>query len=152
MHLSKLRTSRFSESGQLIGFYLVCFIFSADLAFNVRKWDCVYKFDSRLFFRRGISGVTVVCGRIIPTVEWSACCLISKSTPRTIVLSRNNYRFAEKFFMILQIAHWLHTYAELYLQKVKKVSKIRPEQCGIWTITTLVYFKPLTAKDTEFFS
>ncbi|XP_055345472.1 translocating chain-associated membrane protein 1-like [Paramacrobiotus metropolitanus] len=82
MHLSKLRTSRFSESAQLIGFYLVAFVWSVDLAISkgyITKYSTIW--DNYPHARMD---------------------------------------FAEKFFMILQIAHWLHTYAELYFQKVKK--------------------------------
>jgi translocating chain-associated membrane protein 1 len=82
MHLSKLRTSRFSESGQLIGFYLICLVWSADLAFN-----------------KGY---------------FTNCKTLWENYPHS------RLEFAEKFFMILQIAHWIHTYPELYFQKVKK--------------------------------
>lgn len=82
LHLSKLRTSRFSESAQLLCFYLVSLIWSVDLIVG-RGYLSNYR-------------------------------LVWENYPHSKML------FQEKFFMVLQIAHWLHTFAELYLQKVKK--------------------------------
>ncbi|GAV03394.1 hypothetical protein RvY_13823 [Ramazzottius varieornatus] len=82
LHLSKLRTSRFSESAQLVCFYLITFIWAVDL----------------------------MVGRGYLTNHRT----VWENYPHSKML------FHEKFFMVLQLAHWVHTYAELYLQKVKK--------------------------------
>ncbi|OQV21749.1 Translocating chain-associated membrane protein 1 [Hypsibius exemplaris] len=82
LHLSKLRTSRFAESAQLVCFYIITLVWSVDLA----------------IFRNYLSNFKGL---------W-------ENYPHA------RMAFPEKFFCILQIAHWIHTYAELYLQKVKK--------------------------------
>ena len=35
-------------------------------------------------------------------------------------------RFWVKFYFIIQLAYWLHSYPELYFQKIKKVAILFP--------------------------
>lgn len=82
LHLSKIKHSKFNESGQLLTFYIVSLIWALDL---IRR-DRV----SRLSFAETIGG---------PQAEMSQ---------------------GIKLYFIIQIAYWLHSIPEFYLQRIKK--------------------------------
>jgi len=82
LHLSKVKQSKFNESGQLLIFYAAAVMWGADVILR-----------EGLFFN--ISAIW----RDYPNVAMT---------------------FMFKFFFIVQIAYWLHSYPELYFQKVKR--------------------------------
>ncbi|ESO83155.1 hypothetical protein LOTGIDRAFT_133925 [Lottia gigantea] len=87
MHLSKVKHSKFNESGQLLAFYITSALFGVDIIY-------------RESYLMGISRL------------WD-------NYPHA------NFPFLVKFYFILQIAYWIHTFPELYFQKVKK-DEMRP--------------------------
>jgi len=82
LHLSKVKMSKFNESGQLLIFYLISVLWGADV-----------------IFREGLFFNVSALWKDYPNV------------PMT---------FMFKFFFIVQLSYWLHSYPELYFQKVKK--------------------------------
>ncbi len=85
LHLSKIKHSKFNDSGQLLSFYLVSILWAGDILLRENL------FNIRLLWEG------------YPHVHM-------------------NFMF--KFFYIVQIAYWLHTYPELYFQKVRNKSNI----------------------------
>lgn len=82
LHLSKIKHSKFNESGQLLIFYLVSIVWAIE---------------------------------------------IIRREPNLLTISNlwNNYPHLEmshlfKFYFIIQISFWIHSFPELYFQKVKK--------------------------------
>ncbi|KAL3892312.1 hypothetical protein ACJMK2_004528 [Sinanodonta woodiana] len=81
MHLSKVKHSKFNESGQLMVFYLISAVWGIDLIvresfFNINQlWE---------------------------------------GYPHA------NMTFVFKFYFIIQISYWIHSFPELYFQKLKK--------------------------------
>lgn len=82
LHLSKVKMSKFNESGQLLMFYITAVLWGGDVIFR----------DGLLF---NISALW----KDYPVVQMT---------------------FLFKFFFIIQISYWLHSYPELYFQKVKR--------------------------------
>jgi len=82
MHLSKVKHSKFNESGQLVIFYAVSAIWGLDLIIREK-------------FAVNISKL------------WEGYPHI-------------NLPFWLKFYYIIQLAYWVHSYPELYFQKIKK--------------------------------
>jgi len=82
LHLSKVKQSKFNESGQLLIFYLAAVLWGGDV-----------------IFREGLLFNVSALWRDYPNVAMM---------------------FMFKFFFIVQIAYWLHSYPELYFQKVKR--------------------------------
>lgn len=82
VRLSKTKTSKFNESGQLLAFYIVSIIWSI----NIFKEEGY--FQSLSFFWSGYPHVGIT--------------------------------FWTKMFFIIQMSYWIHTFPELYFQKVKK--------------------------------
>ncbi|XP_074600947.1 translocating chain-associated membrane protein 1 [Brevipalpus obovatus] len=82
MHLSKIKHSKFNESGQLLVFYVMSVIWAIEI---IRR-------DGYL---------------------WS----ISKLW---VDYPHQEMSYLFKFYFIIQIAYWLHSFPELYFQKVKK--------------------------------
>lgn len=82
LHLSKVKQSKFNESGQLLIFYLAAVLWGGDV-----------------IFREGFLFNVSALWRDYPNVAMT---------------------FMFKFFFIVQIAYWLHSYPELYFQKVKR--------------------------------
>ncbi|KAK6167765.1 hypothetical protein SNE40_021720 [Patella caerulea] len=82
MHLSKVKHSKFNESGQLLAFYFASAAWGVDII--VREG-----------YLMGISRL------------WD-------NYPHC------NFPFVVKFYFIIQIAYWIHTFPELYFQKIKK--------------------------------
>jgi translocating chain-associated membrane protein 1 len=82
MHLSKVKHSKFNESGQLVIFYAVSAIWGIDLILREKLFPNI----SRLW----------------------------EGYPHV------NVPFWIKFYYIIQLAYWIHSYPELYFQKIKK--------------------------------
>jgi len=82
LHLSKVKQSKFNESGQLLIFYAAAVLWGGDM-----------------IFREGLLFNVSALWRDYPNVAMT---------------------FLFKFFFIIQIAYWLHSYPELYFQKVKR--------------------------------
>ena len=82
LHLSKIKHSKFNESGQLLSFYLVSILWATEI---IRREGYL----------------------------WS----ISKLW---IDYPYHHMSYIFKFYFIIQISYWLHTFPELYLQKIKK--------------------------------
>lgn len=82
LHLSKIKHSKFNESGQLLMFYLVSVAWGVEI---IRREGYLASISSL----------------------WT-------DYPHTEM----SYLF--KFYFIIQIAYWLHSFPELYFQKVKK--------------------------------
>lgn len=82
LHLSKIKHSKFNESGQLLIFYLVSVVWAVEI---VRREGYLFSI-SKLW------------------VDY----------PHT----QMSYLF--KFYFIVQIAYWIHSYPELYFQKIKR--------------------------------
>ena len=85
LHLSKIKHTKFNESGQLLSFYLVSILWAGDILLR-----------ENLFSIR----------------------MLWEGYPHI------HMNFMFKFFFIVQIAYWLHTYPELYFQKVQSRSYI----------------------------
>ncbi|KAL5013825.1 hypothetical protein ScPMuIL_008095 [Solemya velum] len=81
MHLSKVKHSKFNESGQLLAFYISSAVWGADI-----------------IIREGYININNL---------W-------ENYPHA------NLPFVVKFFYIIQIAYWIHSFPELYFQKAKK--------------------------------
>lgn len=82
MHLSKVKHSKFNESGQLLIFYAVSAVWGIEMMIR----DDVLGNISNLW----------------------------ENYPHSTM------PFVVKFYYIIQISYWLHSYPELYFQKVKK--------------------------------
>jgi translocating chain-associated membrane protein 1 len=82
MHLSKVKHSKFNESGQLVVFYAASALWGLDIILREK-------------YALNISKL------------WEGYPHI-------------NLPFWLKFYYIIQLAYWLHSYPELYFQKVKK--------------------------------
>ena len=82
LHLSKIKHSKFNESGQLLVFYLVSVIWGAEIL-RRENW---------------LSSLTSLWTNY-PHLEMS-------------------YMF--KFYFIIQLSYWLHSFPELYFQKIKR--------------------------------
>ncbi|ELU13900.1 hypothetical protein CAPTEDRAFT_175940 [Capitella teleta] len=82
MHLSKVKHSKFNESGQLLAFYAMSAIWGANIIIQEN-------------FLTSISNL------------WEG-------------YPHAQLPFIIKFYFILQLAYWVHSYPELYFQKVKK--------------------------------
>lgn len=82
MHLSKVKHSKFNESGQLLVFYAASAIWGMDIIIRENYASNI----SRLW----------------------------EGYPHI------NLPFVVKFYYVLQLAYWVHSYPELYFQKVKK--------------------------------
>lgn len=97
VHLSKTKTAKFNESGQLVVFALFSTIFA---------------------------------GYVISQEEYlTKISLLWQDYPS----AHQAMPFLMKFFFILQIAYWLHTFPEFYFQKAKK------EEIRSRTITAIIY-------------
>lgn len=81
MHLSKIKHSKFNESGQLLFFYFVSAAWGADL-----------------IVRENFLNINSL---------WEG-------------YPHANLGFVNKFYYIIQLAYWLHSFPELYFQKTKK--------------------------------
>ncbi|XP_037081809.1 translocating chain-associated membrane protein 1-like isoform X1 [Pollicipes pollicipes] len=84
LHLSKTRHSRFTESGQLLVFYLVSVAWGGHIIYREKI----------------LTNITSL---------W-------EDYPD----SHTQMMFMYKFFFVTQISYWLHTFPELYFQKVRK--------------------------------
>jgi len=82
LHLSKVKMSKFNESGQLFIFYLSSVFWGGDV-----------------IYREGLLFNISALWRDYPIIQMT---------------------FLFKFFFIIQISYWLHSYPELYFQKVKR--------------------------------
>lgn len=82
LHLSKVKQSKFNESGQLLIFYMTSVLWGGDV-----------------IFREGLLFNVSALWRDYPNVAMT---------------------FMFKFFFIVQLAYWLHSYPELYFQKIKR--------------------------------
>jgi len=82
MHLSKVKHSKFNESGQLMLFYAFSAIWGIDL---------------------------IVREKFVPNIS-----KLWEGYPHI------NMPFWVKFYYIIQLAYWIHSYPELYFQKIKK--------------------------------
>lgn len=82
LHLSKVKQSKFNESGQLLIFYVISALWGGDV-----------------ILREGLFFNVSTLWRDYPNVTMP---------------------FMFKFFFIVQLAYWLHSYPELYFQKIKR--------------------------------
>ncbi|XP_023567656.1 translocating chain-associated membrane protein 2 isoform X1 [Octodon degus] len=118
LHLSKVKHSKFNESGQLAVFHLSsvtwCFYVVVTVLWRPRPWHshaCLqdHKIDALCLAAGGlVFPATAEEGYITnPRSLW-------EDYPH-VYLS-----FQVKFFYLCQLAYWLHTLPELYFQKVRK--------------------------------
>ena len=82
LHLSKVKHSKFNESGQLLVFYLVSVIWGAE---------------------------------ILRRESW-----LSSLPSLWVGYPHLNMSYMFKFYFIVQLSYWLHSFPELYFQKTKK--------------------------------
>jgi len=104
IRLSKTRSNKFNESGQLFAFYITSII-CAGYIFHDGKY-----FHTLSYFWTGY--------------------------PHTALT------FLTKIFFIMQISYWLHSYPELYFQKVKKedrAAKIHFATLNLFICTAIYY-------------
>ncbi|XKL69340.1 hypothetical protein PGB90_007109 [Kerria lacca] len=105
LHLSKIKTSMFNDSGQLLVFYLLLIIWSGDL---------IIKEDLLLNIR-----------------------FLWEGYPHIYM------PFLMKFFYIVQIGYWIHTYPELYFSKTKREeipSKIKFSTINLFYVSAAYVF------------
>ncbi|KAK3611558.1 hypothetical protein CHS0354_018074 [Potamilus streckersoni] len=81
MHLSKVKHSKFNESGQLMAFYVISAVWGIDL-----------------IVRESFFNISQL---------WEG-------------YPHANMPFLYKFYFIIQISYWIHSFPELYFQKLKK--------------------------------
>lgn len=110
LHLSKTRHSRFTESGQLLVFYLVSV-----------AWG------GHIIYRENILTNFMSLWEGYPD-------------------DHTQMVFMYKFFFITQISYWLHTFPELYFQKVRKEDwAARIQYAGLYLVfVTAAYVTNLT--------
>lgn len=82
LHLSKVKLSKFNESGQLLVFYVMTVLWGGDV---IIKENLIFNISS-----------------------------LWEGYPHSEMV------FMFKFFFIIQLSYWLHTFPELYFQKIKK--------------------------------
>ncbi|XP_065333764.1 translocating chain-associated membrane protein 1 [Cloeon dipterum] len=82
LHLSKSKQNKFNESGQLLVFYVISFLWAGDIMVREN--------------------------------------LLTNLSSLWLNYPHNTMAFTLKFFYIIQIAYWFHSYPELYFQKVKR--------------------------------
>jgi translocating chain-associated membrane protein 1 len=82
LHMSKIKHSKFNESGQLLTFYVASMLWAVELLRRDR--------------------------------------LTKRNFTETIGGPQDTMSYGTKLYFIVQIAYWLHSYPEFYLQRIRK--------------------------------
>lgn len=112
LHLSKVKHSKFNESGQLLVFYLMSVLWSGDVIFR---------------YALGVDIQVLSQWNLKFWVHLIIMLLFSFRENYVLNISslwegypHNEMVFMFKFFFIVQLSYWLHCYPELYFQKTKR--------------------------------
>lgn len=105
LHLSKVKTTKYYDSGCLAVFYFISLVWGVDIILS-----CGYATNPTLLWREYPHTLMRCATAVVQGVEM-------KCFPPTLSL----FSLSLKFFMLTQMAFWLHCYPELIFTKTKKV-------------------------------